>query len=292
MTGESSLSSKAILKLLAFAASVCGACALLGVPRTAPLLKIAVTRRRMPTELAQQIVGVNKYSHDASCSIIDLNGNCLYTQAKERITGRKHDGGNVDDVVAHGFENLGMEEVPRIPLTVHNNHHFRVNPFEKRLLWNEAMRYVPSDYSDHVFLDSQRAELSHHLAHAWAAVGTAPFDKGLILVIDGMGESYKAMIEDLNGAENQSGDYIHDLKLLAHNPFNSASNTAPECIMQPSQLLPGSTYREAESAYLFDRTKGTLQPVFKRWSRERSPSELYNHGFENMESMGKLCACE
>ena len=42
--------------------------------------------------------------------------------------------------------------------------------------------------------------------------------------------------------------------------------------------------REAESAYVFTGT--TLSPIFKRWSREVSPPELYNHGFENMESMG------
>ena len=32
----------------------------------------------------------------------------------------------------------------------------------------------------------------------------------------------------------------------------------------------------------------SLTPVFKRWSREISPPELYNHGFENMESIGKI----
>jgi carbamoyltransferase len=28
--------------------------------------------------------------------------------------------------------------------------------------------------------------------------------------------------------------------------------------------------------------------VFKRWTREQSPSELFNHGFENMESLGAV----
>lgn len=37
---------------------------------------------------------------------------------------------------------------------------------------------------------------------------------------------------------------------------------------------------------MFDRSSCVLKPVFKRWSRERSPPELYNHGFENMESIG------
>lgn len=42
------------------------------------------------------IVGLNKYSHDASCAIINADsGQLLFAQAKERITGRKHDGGAV-----------------------------------------------------------------------------------------------------------------------------------------------------------------------------------------------------
>lgn len=31
-----------------------------------------------------------------------------------------------------------------------------------------------------------------------------------------------------------------------------------------------------------------MTPIYKRWTRERSPPELYNHGFENMESMGAV----
>lgn len=31
-----------------------------------------------------------------------------------------------------------------------------------------------------------------------------------------------------------------------------------------------------------------ITPIYKRWTRERSPPELYNHGFENMESMGAV----
>ena len=41
-----------------------------------------------------------------------------------------------------------------------------------------------------------------------------PFDKGLVVVMDGMGESYRAMVEDISGVEEHSGDYMHDLKLL------------------------------------------------------------------------------
>ena len=52
--------------------------------------------------------------------------------------------------------------------------------------------------------------------------------------------------------------------------------------------VPDDFDREAETAYVFDRQAALLKPVFKRWSRERSPPELYNHGFENMESLGAV----
>ena len=81
----------------------------------------------------------------------------------------------------------------------------------------------------------------------------------------------------------------------------------------PAAFAPSTDYREAESVYSFRGTElkrvlkrcishylplsptishylpGTeLKRVFKRWQAHRSPSELYNHGFENMESLGAV----
>ncbi|KAJ1429313.1 Carbamoyltransferase-domain-containing protein [Ochromonadaceae sp. CCMP2298] len=241
---------------------------------------------RRPTTLwAELIVGVNKYSHDASCCIVDAHtGEILFTQAKERITGKKHDGGSVGSIVRYGLQSIGAD-IQDVHTVVSNNHHFRVHPFEARMLLNVALNYVPASYDDEYNLlpNALHLEISHHLAHAWSAVGTAPFDHGLVLVMDGMGESYQAMMEDSTGAEERSGDYMHDLKLLRSYQAQGAA-----FVGQPVSLLPGSSYREAESAYVFDRETAQLRPVFKRWSRERSPSELYNHGFENMESIGAV----
>ena len=89
----------------------------------------------------------------------------------------------------------------------------------------------------------------------------------------------RQMVEDMSGAEEHSGDYMHDLRLLK-------AFGAKDFVGKPTSLYPGSGYREAESAYVFDKQSSLLKPVFKRWSRERSPPELYNHGFENMESLG------
>lgn len=229
------------------------------------------------------IVGINKYSHDASICILDgKSGEILFAQAKERISAKKHDGGGVGKLLKLALKSVGGR-LKDVELIVQNNHHFRVNPFEKRLPFASSINYVPSSYLDDYNLvpKAKCLEISHHLAHAWSGLSTAPFSEGLVVVMDGMGESYKAMIEDMRGIERFSGDYLHDLKLLK---LYGTDNF----IGQPVSLFPGSTYREAETAYLWSSQKSSIQPVFKRWSREQSPTELYNHGFENMESIGAV----
>lgn len=239
------------------------------------------------------IVGINKYSHDASLCIVSAeSGEVLFSLSKERLTGSKNDGGATGSLLAYGLNSI-YASIDDVKVVVNNNHHFRVNPFEKRIknLYRSLNNVLPSaDYNDDLNLLSkekyphiEKLELSHHLAHAWWALSSAPFESGLILVMDGMGESYKAMFEDMMQIEEHSGDYMHDLRLIK----SYASKGAP-FIGQPSFLQPGSGYREAETAYVFDAKTATLRPVFKRWSRERSPPELFNHGFENMESIGAV----
>jgi carbamoyltransferase len=142
------------------------------------------------------IVGLNKYSHDAACCIVDsTSGKILFSQAKERITRNKHDGGAIGDLLRYGLESIDAS-VDDIATVVSNNHHHRVLPFERRLPFYKATKYTPDDYSDVMNLlpNAQHLELSHHLAHAWSVVGTSPFEEGLIVVMDGMGETYKAML--------------------------------------------------------------------------------------------------
>ena len=231
-------------------------------------------------------LSTHRYSHDASLCIVDeKTGQILFAQAKERISGLKHDGGATGELLRYGLRSIDAS-VHDVGLVVSNNHHHRVLPFERRLPFASAMHYVPRDYDDLMNLvpNAQHMELSHHLAHAWSVIGTVPLrDGALVVVMDGMGEQYKAMVEHMGGLDRSSNghndDYMHDLKLLRETkPHNFVG--------VPTTLQPGSSYREAESAYLFDG-RGLI-PVFKRWSRERSPPELYNHGFENMESLGAV----
>jgi hypothetical protein len=234
------------------------------------------------------IVGLNKYSHDAACCVIEAStGRIVFSQSKERISRRKHDGGSTGSILRYALESISAS-VEDVAVVVANNHHFRIKPYERRAPFAAALGYIPADVLEHENLVSGtlQLELSHHLAHAYSVASTCPFEEGLILCMDGMGESYRSMAEDL--AEGVGDSYLSDLRLL-----RSLRDEDIELFSGvPRNLIPGAGYREAESAYLLKRSgvgeARRLVPVFKRWCRERSPPELYNHGFENMDSLGIL----
>jgi carbamoyltransferase len=124
-------------------------------------------------------------------------------------------------------------------------------------------------------------ELSHHLAHAYSTATQSPFDSGMVVVMDGMGETYRSM---LRAERTKDPTYVSDL---------SFGEDSFDCI--PSDLAEQSEisyfdFREAESVYVFEKKEHTmdLRPVFKRFTPENSPPSLYNHGFENMDSVGAL----
>ena len=145
------------------------------------------------------------------------------------------------------------------------------------------MKYSPTDYlqQSNLLPHANHFELSHHLAHVWSSITHSSFNKGLVVVMDGMGESYKDMQASLtsNGDDPDNQRYMNDLKLIKQTATN-------QFVQVPAELKPHVGYREAESAYVFEGTN--ITPIFKRWTQERSPSELYNHGFENMESLGAV----
>ena len=72
-------------------------------------MKYAVGRHLATTKLNALILGVNKYSHDTSICITDGDsGDILLTIAKERLTGRKHDGGSVTSLLDYGLKSVGL----------------------------------------------------------------------------------------------------------------------------------------------------------------------------------------
>lgn len=249
---------------------------LLSAPRTVPL------RAAPPVLMArrQYVLGLNQYTHDAGCCLRSTDGEVILTVPKERVSRTKTDAGDTASSVRHALESAGLQPSDVVAV-VANNHHHRVLPFEARLPWTVPLGLQPATALEpHNLLPGvPKHELSHHLAHAWSVLDEAPFESGLVVVMDGMGETRQAMDE---GAAAAEPTYAHDLQLPQHELG---------FVELPLERMPGLGYREAESVYAFDRRGGgpaSVHRVFKRWVPQRSPPELYNHGFADLESLGAL----
>jgi len=154
-------------------------------------------RQRCAHPVASKFVlGLNKYSHDATACLLSLDGKQSVVVPKERVTRSKHDGGDAAIAVEHALEAVGASTDDIVAVCV-NNHHFRVAPFEQRLPWSVSLGIYPESAVSPLNLlpGIPSFELSHHLAHVWSAITQAPFDRGVVLVMDGMGETHAAMAE-------------------------------------------------------------------------------------------------
>jgi carbamoyltransferase len=124
-------------------------------------------------------------SHDGSACLL-RDGEIAVAIAKERLTRRKHDGGDDDDdAVRYCLDAAGIG-VRDLDLVVQNdNFHGFETPRLRGRLVDEARRVVT---------------ISHHLAHAHSAVATAPFADAAVLVVDGCGSPF-SRCADLAGAD-------------------------------------------------------------------------------------------
>lgn len=234
------------------------------------------------------VVGLNKYSHDTSiCAADAKTGEVLFAISKERLTRKKHDSGNVARLVESCLESLDLD-FDAIEKVVMNNHHHRILPMEsnvKHMEWESGLGInggAEGGYDDEENLLSEvsRTELSHHLAHAYSTACQAPFDNGMIVVMDGMGETYRTM---MNAKDTKDPNYVSDFL------FDDRFQIVPNDLEGRARLSPFD-WREAESVYVFEKKETTinLRPIFKRFTEENSSPTLYNHGFENMDSIGAL----
>ena len=213
-------------------------------------------------------LGLNQYTHTASCLLLAADGSPLFGLAKERVTRKKHHGGDVSQLVEYALESAGAK-LEDIGLVVANNHLFPIRPFEQTLEWTTALHQQEPTFLSPLNLlpQAEKWELSHHLAHAWSVLPQAPFDSGLIVVMDGIGNTL---------ADMQCSDGATDLTLPEHVDFRQI----------PAKPDPHQGWREAETVFRFHGLQ--LERIFKRWTQERTPTFLYNYGFENMDSLGAL----
>jgi len=163
-------------------------------------------------------------SHNGSAVLLKDGVVCVGIE-KERITRIKHDGGNDTDAIQYCLdaEGITLSDVDLVVQTAN----FEI-PDRSRF------------HGKRVFAETENPPLvsiSHHLAHAYSAVGTCDFNECVVMVIDGCGSPYEQCMDSSEGM------------------------VLPEKV---SQLAKNQLWCEKDSFYFFDGKE--LKTVFKDFS--------------------------
>lgn len=168
------------------------------------------------------VLGVGLSHNGSACLIRD--GHIHVAIEKERLTRVKNDGHNDTAAVQYCLDAAGIR-LGDVDVIVQNA--------------NFSMLQSGNDWFDGPRLyaaDAPLVTISHHLAHAYSAVGTAPFDEGSVFVLDGSGSSYDDALDRTDA-------------------------TSSEIVAEPELR---HVYFEKDSYYAFDH--GELVTIYKDFS--------------------------
>jgi len=204
-------------------------------------------------------------SHDGSACLLKDGEICVAIE-KERITRIKHDGYNDTAAIQYCLDAAGID-FSDVALVVQNANFSNFDRGNK--IFHGTARVIPNSVPV--------TTISHHLAHAYSVVGTAPFDEMAVLVVDGCGSS------------------LDDCTDLAH----------AQIPMTPADPDAKHLYFEKDSLYFFK--EGMLTSIYKDFSpfgyflkgdtmcpptTKHSIGGLYSavsqYVFQGMEDPGKL----
>ncbi len=180
-------------------------------------------------------------SHDGS-SCLMKDGEILVAIEKERLTRVRHDGFNDNASIQYCLDvaGIGLEDVD---LIVEKS---SFNPLKPEDATLRAGRILPDS--------APVVRMPHHLAHAYSAIGTSPFESAGVVVLDGQGTS-----------------------------LDNCTDVPPEALPEPIRKLALQEhylYWEKESYYVFQ--DGRIQPVFRdfshwlKWDRDRYPAAPFD----------------
>lgn len=163
-------------------------------------------------------------SHDGSTCLMK-DGEIIVAIEKERLSRIKHDGFNDNDTIQYCLDAAGIG-YQDLSLIVEQN---SFSPLFSEQLTQRKNRVLPPMVPV--------VSISHHLAHAYSAVGTSPFDNMGVVVIDGHGgslDSCNDLVDNIDGANNIN---IHQ------------------------------RYRYWETCSYYVYQNGSMKPIFKDFSR-------------------------
>ena len=158
--------------------------------RAMPATATATPQRRMSTNT--YVLGLNAYDHDVSACLL-RNGEIAYAISKERLTREKHDTGFFQEVIDYCLSAEGIT-LDDVDLVVRNCYVLPLEDLETRLLYEDIPEFMDAQERAQALKSPLfRAHshkvitVSHHLAHAYSAFAACPFDEGVIMIVDGVG---------------------------------------------------------------------------------------------------------
>jgi carbamoyltransferase len=153
------------------------------------------------------VLGINAYDHDVSACLL-RDGEIAFAVSKERITREKHDTGFYQGVVDYCLagEGISLEDVD---LVVRNCYVLPVEDVEIRMLsqdvpevMDDAERLQAAKHPLYLSRSKNVVTVSHHLAHAYSAFAACPFDDGVVMVVDGVGNYSSDVVEPGQQTDN------------------------------------------------------------------------------------------
>lgn len=149
-------------------------------------------------------------SHDGSSCLL-RDGEVRFAIEKERLTRKKHDGGNDAAAIAYLLAAEGIR-YGDLSLVVQNANFGMLAGGND---WLEGARPLTGEVPV--------VTISHHLAHAYSAIGMAPFDDAAVLVIDGCGSAFDDCMDFGAGAVLETPPAGHEHLWYEKDSFYRAS---------------------------------------------------------------------
>ncbi|MNJ88953.1 Decarbamoylnovobiocin carbamoyltransferase [compost metagenome] len=220
-------------------------------------------------------------SHNGSAVLLKDGIICVGIE-KERITRKKHDGGNDTEAVQYCLdaEGITLADIALVVQTANFEIPDRNRFHGKRL------------FAD--FPDLPVITVSHHLAHAYSAVGTCDFEECVVMVIDGCGSPHEQctdvsqgtilseMTTDRMWCEKDSFYHFDGQKLTPLiKDFSPIENQAGHSLKLPTTRHSIGGFYAAVSQYVFGNMDDVgklmgLAPYGKEGVIEKEAFELKN----------------
>jgi len=138
------------------------------------------------------VLGINAYDHDVSACLL-RDGEIAFAIDKERITREKHDTGFYQEVIDYCLKAEGIS-LDDVDLIVRNCYVLPVEDMEERLAYEDIPEFMDSNERKQApksplyrAKPDKVVTVSHHLAHAYSAFAACPFDEGVVMIVDGVG---------------------------------------------------------------------------------------------------------